>query len=37
MLVDSIKSQQSAGRGYGATRAPSRPAPMRPVAVNRRA
>jgi hypothetical protein len=37
MLVDSIKSQQGAVRGYGATRAPSRPAPMRPVAVNRRA
>jgi hypothetical protein len=37
MVVDSIKSQQSAVRGYGVTRAPSRPAPMRPVAVNRRA
>ena len=37
MVVDTIKSQQNATRGYGASRTPSRTAPMAPVAVNRRA
>lgn len=37
MVVDTIKSRQSAIRGYGASRAPARLAPMAPVAVNRRA
>jgi hypothetical protein len=37
MVVETIKSKQNAIRGYGASRAPSRPATMAPVAVNRRA
>ena len=37
MVVESIQSQQKGVRGYSASRAPSRPAPMLPVAVNRRA
>jgi hypothetical protein len=37
MVVESIQQQQRGSRGYGASRAPARPAPMLPVAVNRRA